>query len=51
MELRELFTKFFIVASNLNKKLVATDYLIKLSDNDEKIIPFPEILWVNVLAH
>jgi len=36
MELRELLTKFFIVASNLNKKLVAADYLTKLSDNGEK---------------
>ena len=36
MELRGLLGKFFIVASNLNKKLVASDYLTKLSDNDEK---------------
>jgi len=36
MELRGLLGKFFIVSSNLNKKLVAGDYLTKLSDNDEK---------------
>ena len=36
MELCELLIKFFIVASNLNKKLVAADYLTKLSDNGEK---------------
>ena len=36
MELRGLLGKFFIVASNLNKKLVAGNYLTKLSDNDEK---------------
>jgi len=36
MELRELLIKFFIVASNLNKKLVAPYYLTKLSDNDKK---------------
>lgn len=36
MSLRELLGKFFIVASNLNKKLVAADYLTKLSDNNEK---------------
>jgi len=35
MELRELLTKLFIIA-NLNKKLVAADYLTKVSDNDEK---------------
>jgi len=35
MELRELL-KFFIVTSNLNKKLVAAVYLTKLSDNGEK---------------
>jgi len=28
--------KFFIVASNLNKKLVAANYLAKLLDNGEK---------------
>ena len=36
MELRELLISHFFVASNLNKKLVAGDYLTKLSDNDEK---------------
>jgi len=36
MSLRELLHKFFIVGSNLNRKLVATDYLSKLSDNDEE---------------
>jgi len=36
MELRGLLGKFFIVAGNLNKKIVAGDYLTKLSDNDEK---------------
>ena len=36
MKLCGLLGKFFIVASNLNKKLVAGDYLTKLSDNDEK---------------
>jgi len=36
MELCGLLEKFFIVTSNLNKKLVAGDYLTKLSDNNEK---------------
>ena len=36
MELRESLAKFFIIACNLNQKLVAVDYLTKLSDNDEK---------------
>jgi len=36
MSLRELLRKFFIVSCNLNGKLVATDYLSRLSDNDEE---------------
>jgi len=36
MSLRELLHKFFIVSCNLNGKLVATDYLSRLSDNDEE---------------
>jgi len=36
MSLRELLRKFFIVGCNLNGKLVAADYLSRLSDNDEE---------------
>lgn len=35
MAIRELLSKFFIVACNLNQKLIASDYLFKLSDNTE----------------
>jgi len=36
MSLRELLRKFFIVGCNLNGKLVAVNYLSRLSDNDEE---------------
>jgi len=36
MSLRELLRKFFIVGCNLNKKLVAAEYLSNLSDDDER---------------
>jgi len=35
MSLRELLRKFIIVGCNLNAKLVAAEYLAKLTDNDE----------------
>jgi len=34
--LRELLSKFFIVGCNLNGKLVAAEYLSRLSDNDKE---------------
>jgi len=36
MSLWEVLRKFFIVGCNLNGKLVAVEYLSRLSDNDEK---------------
>lgn len=36
MALRARLTKFFIVGCNLNKKLIASEYLSRLSDNDEE---------------
>lgn len=36
MELREIITKFFIIACNLNKKIVKGRYFKKLRNNSEK---------------
>jgi len=36
MTLQELLRKFFIMGCNLNGKLVATEYLSRLSDNVEE---------------
>ena len=52
MELRGLLGKFFIVASNLNKKLVAGDYLKKSYQiTIRKIILFSGNLLVNASVH
>ena len=53
MAFRKSLTKFFIVACNLNQKLVAVDYLTKLSNNEKEnyFRKFSEISRVSVPVH